>query len=145
MKHRRLYTGAAVVLALSLQLDPALAAGPVPDKNLEAAIRATLHDTKTTPLTDADLNNVYVLEAGGKNIKDLTGLEKCKNLMQLKLTNNQISDLKPLKELTNIQSLDLAKNKIADVAALAGLTHLQYLELSDNQIAKLDSLKNLTA
>ena len=37
-----------------------VAAGPVPDKNLEAAIRAVLHDTKTTPLTDADLNNVYV-------------------------------------------------------------------------------------
>jgi len=90
------------------------------------------------PLTDEALNKVFVLEAPGKGIKSLKGLEKCKNLSLLKVTKNEISDLTPLKDLTNLQSLDLAGNKITDVSPLSGLVGLQYLELSDNQVAKLD-------
>ena len=134
------------LLALTLCFSGrASAAAPFTDKNLEAAVRAELHDTKTTPLTETDLNNVYFLETPGKDIKDLAGLEKCKNLAQLKLTRNQVADLKPLKDLTNLQWLDLAENKISDVTPLAGLTKLQYLELSKNQIAKVDALKGLTS
>src|SRR5215472_12246183 len=77
-------------------------AGPFPDKNLEDAIRAVLKHEPKVELTDEKLLNVYVLEAPGKEIKDLTGLEKCKNLALLKLTKNQVSDLSPLKGLTNL-------------------------------------------
>ncbi len=115
----------------------------IPDKNLEAAIRAALHEP-TAPLTEEKLHNVFILEAPGKNISNLSGLEKCRNLALLKLTKNQVSDLKPLKDLTNLQSLDLAENKITDLAPLAGLTHLQYLELSKNGITKLQPLSKLT-
>src|SRR5262245_17235066 len=83
----------------------------IPDKNLEAALRAVLMDT-TDDLTEKMLDNVFVLEAKGKKIADLTGLEKCKNLALLNLANNAVADLAPLKELTNIQSLDLSGNKI---------------------------------
>src|SRR5947209_13046441 len=125
------------VLALGLLAGPTLAAkaGPITDKNLETAVRAALQlqDPKVE-LTDDKLINLFVLEVTGKEIKDLSGLEKCKNLALLKLTNNQVTDLKPLKDLTNLQSLDLANNKIADLAPLSALTKLQYLELSDNQI-----------
>ena len=119
-------------------------AAPFTDKNLEAAVRAVLQNTKAE-LTDQLLNNVYVLDASGKQIASLAGLEKCKNLAQFKATNNQISDLKPLKDLTNIQSLDLANNKIVDMTPLAGLTKLQYLELSNNQVADLKPLAALPA
>src|SRR5213078_277312 len=80
---------------------------PIPDKELEAALRAVLREP-TAPLTDEKLGNVFVLEADKKGIKDLTGLDKCKNLALLKLTGNQVADLKRLKDLTNLQSLDLA-------------------------------------
>jgi hypothetical protein len=122
-------------------------AGPFPDKKLEAAVRSALRDPKGA-LTDEMLHNLFVLEAPGKEITDLTGLEKCKNLSLIKLSKNQIADIAPLKELTNLQSLDLAGNKITDAAPLAGLTKLQYVELSDNQITKLDpfgGLVNLSA
>jgi uncharacterized protein (TIGR03067 family) len=119
------------------------AAVMIPDKNLEAAIRAALHES-TAPLTEEKLHNVFILEAPGKNISNLTGLEKCKNLALLKLTKNQVSDLKALKDLTNLQSLDLAENKITDITPLAGLTRLQYLELSKNGITKLQPLNGLT-
>src|SRR6516165_1789943 len=121
------------------------AASPFPDKNLEAAIRDVLKHEPKVELTDEKLLDVYILEADGKEIKDLTGLEKCKNLAQIKLTKNKISDLKPLKDLVNIQSLDLADNAIKDISPLANLKGLQYIELSGNQIEKLDPLSGLTA
>jgi Leucine-rich repeat (LRR) protein len=121
------------------------AASPFPDKNLEAAIREVLkHEPKNFELTDEKLLNVYILHAEGKGIKDLTGLEKCKNLAEIRLTKNQISDIKPLKDLINLQSLDLAKNAIKDIGPLANLKGLQYIELSSNQIEKLEPLGGLT-
>jgi internalin A len=127
---------------------PPMAAKPVPppfpDKNLEAAVREVLHEPQAE-LNDEKLNNVFILHANSKSIKDLAGLEKCKNLAEIRLADNQIANLASLKELTNLQSIDLAGNKINDVSALKGLTKLQYLELSRNQIAKVDALSGLTA
>jgi internalin A len=142
---RLLFPALSLLVMAGLSFFPAVAdAGPVtiPDKKLEEAIRAALREPKA-PLTDENLINLFVLEAPAKEITDLSGLEKCKNLALIKLTGNQIADLKALKELTNLQSLDLAKNKIADVAPLTGLTRLQYLELSNNQIEKVDALSPL--
>ena len=102
------------------------------------------HEPKVE-LTDEKLLDIYFLEAPGKEIKDLTGLEKCKNLALIKLTKNKISDLKPLKDLANLQSLDLAQNEIKDISPLAGCKALQYIELSGNKIEKIDALKDLTA
>jgi internalin A len=113
------------------------------DKNLEAAVRAVLHEPKGE-LNDTNLMNVYVLEASSKEIRNLAGLEKCKNLALIKFSKNHVSDLAPLKDLANLQSLDLADNQIKDVTPLAGLTKLQYLELSNNQISKVDSLSGLS-
>jgi Leucine-rich repeat (LRR) protein len=135
----------ATLLLIPAGARPALAASPFPDKNLEAAIRDVLkHEPKNFELTDEKLLNVYILHAEGKGIKNLTGLEKCKNLAEIRLTKNQIADIKPLKDLINLQSLDLAKNAIKDIGPLANLKGLQYIELSDNQIEKLDPLGGLT-
>jgi hypothetical protein len=120
------------------------AAGPFPDKNLEAAVRDALHEDKA-PLTDDKLNNLFVLEATGKDVHSLLGLEKCKNLSLIKLSKGQVADLTPLKDLTNLQSLDLSENKIADIAPLAGLTKLQFIELSHNQIASVAPLAKLVS
>jgi uncharacterized protein (TIGR03067 family) len=114
------------------------------DKNLAAAVRAVLQHT-SGEFSDANLANVYFLEASGAHITSLKGLEKCKNLALLKLSHNEIADLSPLKELTNLQSLDLAGNRIADITPLARLTKLQYLELSHNQISNLAPLSGLAS
>ena len=68
----------------------AFAASPFPDKNLEAAVRAVLQHDPKAELTDEKLLNVYVLEAPGKEIKDLTGLEKCKNLALAEALQEQV-------------------------------------------------------
>jgi hypothetical protein len=142
-------TWLAIVLAMAfghVAADSSWAV-PIPDKNLEAALRANVFDKKNKPdeLTEADLGNIFVLDGSGKGIANLSGLEHCKNLASLKLSKNEIVDLAPLKGLTNLQSLDLASNKIADAAPLAGLTKLQYLELSHNQIANVGPLSGLSA
>jgi internalin A len=116
---------------------------PFPDKSLEAAVRAALHLDAKAELNDTTLGNLYILEADNKGIRDLKGLEKCKNLALIKLSKNQITDVTALKGLSNLQSLDLARNQIADVAPLGGLTRLQYLELSNNQVGKADPLAGL--
>jgi uncharacterized protein (TIGR03067 family) len=116
---------------------------PFTDKSLENAVRAALHHTKPA-LTDADLNNLYVLEAPGANIRSLAGLEKCPNLALLKLTHNAITDISQLQALENLQSLDLAQNQVSDLRPLTKLSKLQYIELSHNQITKLEGLGGLT-
>ena len=85
---------AIVLLAIPAWSAAARAASPFPDKNLEAAIRDVLKHEPKVELTDEKLQNVYFLDATGKDIKDLTGLEKCKNLAELKLGKNKISDIK---------------------------------------------------
>lgn len=122
------------------------AAAGLPDKNLEAAVRNVIFEKKGTDaeITDDDLKKVYFLEARGKGIKDLTGMEKCVNLAQLNLTKNEISDVTALKDLKNLQSLDLSHNKIADAGPLGNIGALQYLELTDNRIADLAPLGKLS-
>ncbi|HLJ12506.1 MAG TPA: leucine-rich repeat domain-containing protein [Planctomycetaceae bacterium] len=118
----------------------------LPDKNLEAAVRSVIFEKKDTnaEITDDDLKKVFVLEAKGKGIKDLTGMEKCVNLLQLNLAKNEIADVTPLKDIKNLQSLDLAQNKIADAGPLGNIVALQFLELSDNQVASVQPLATLS-
>src|SRR5690606_5207090 len=72
----------------------------IPDKNLEAAVRAAVYEKRNNqePLTEDDLRKVFILEADNRGIKDLTGLEKCTNLLLLKAAGNQMADLPPLAE-----------------------------------------------
>jgi Leucine-rich repeat (LRR) protein len=117
---------------------PAEAAAPlIPDANLEKVVRSYVFEKKNNdmPLTEEDLRTkLFVLHGDGKGIKDLTGLEKCTNLLEIRLAKNEITDVKPLAALENLQSLDLAGNQIKDIAPLAGLKKLQYLQLENNQI-----------
>src|SRR5579863_4380350 len=134
--HRNVLLIMSVVAVCPSFLRVQTARAGLPDKNLEAVVRSVIFDKKdnTDEITDDDLKKVFVLEGKGKGIKDLTGLEKCTNLLQLNLAKNEISDVSALKEIKNLQSLDLSQNKIADVTPVGNVVALQFLELSDNQI-----------
>src|SRR2546421_11307691 len=94
-----------VAFVLVLGLASSARAATFPDKNLEAAVQAALRLAKPE-FKDDDLAKLSVLHVDGKNIKDLTGLEKCKGLAEIRLAKNQVSDLKPLKDMPILQSLD---------------------------------------
>lgn len=125
-----------------------------PDPNLDQVVREILKKKqidkldKAKKITDEDCATIFFLEAPNRGIESLAGLDKCKNLAQVRLTGNKIQDITPLGECPNIQSLDLAKNQIKDIAPVAKLVKLQYLQLDDNQVTSLDplgGLKPLTA
>jgi len=136
-----------------------------PDKNLEAVIRQAI----SKPLGDifaSDLQGLTSLNASGKSIANIEGLQYCTNLTTLFLTdnqisnisviagltkltrlylyNNQISDISPLAGLTNLTELNLQKNQISNIGALAGLTNLAGLRLDINQISDISALAGLT-
>ena len=91
------------LFAVSLACLPAPAASPFKDKKLEEAVQKELRLPKAD-FKDDDLAKLSVLHVNKKGIKDLTGLEKCKGLSELKADNNEISDLKPLKDLPVLQA-----------------------------------------
>jgi internalin A len=142
-----------LVLICSAFCAAPLVAGDVefPDANLDTVIREILKQKqidktdKSKKITDEDVATIYFLKAMNRGIENLSGLEKCRNLAEVRLTGNKIKDVKPLEECVNIQSLDLAKNQIVDVTPLGKLVKLQYLQLDDNQIQKLDGLVTLKA
>jgi len=100
-----------------------------PDQALESAIRAELR-MPFGCITESDLLQVRELDASGLNIRDIRGLDKCRNLTKLNLNNNQVRNIGPLTNLENLTRLDLGNNQIKDIEAVAGLFFLTYLDLS---------------
>ena len=114
-----------------------------PDPNLEAAIREALNKPEG-PITEEDLATLTELDASGRGIIDLTGIEYCINLEWLDLRGNQITDISLLSSLTNLQTLWSDHNQISDITPLSSLTNLQWLGLSSNQISDISLLSGLT-
>ena len=141
----------AVLVSACLATSAGAADVEFPDPNLDTVIREILKQKqidktdKSKKITEEDVLTIYNLKAPNRGIENLTGIEKCRNLHEVKLTGNKIKDLKPLEECVSIQSLDLAKNQIVDVSPLGKLVKLQYLKLDDNQIQNLDGLVPLKA
>lgn len=142
-----------LVIVASLIANLPLVAADIdfPDANLDTVIREILKKKqidktdKSKKITDEDVSTIYFLDAPKRGIENLTGLEKCRNLAEVKLSGNNIKDVKPLEECVNIQSLYLAKNQIVDITPLTKLVKLQHIEIEDNQIQKLDGIQSLKA
>ncbi len=114
-----------------------------PDSNLEAAIREAI-DKPEGPIYASELEGLSPLDASGRNITDLTGLEYCTNLTKLDLCYNQISDISLLASLPSLRSLNLGGNSISGITPLASLTNLTSLRLDDNQISDISLLASFT-
>ena len=139
----------------------------MPDAALRGAVREALILPETVPLTKEQMLELRHLEAGGKGITDITGLEFAQNLVHLHLGNegnyvtdlsplatitslvyinvggNQVADLRPLANLTNLTGLSLWSNHVTDVSPLDSLTSLNYLNLANNRISDLSPLVSL--
>ena len=115
----------------------------VPDPNLRQAIRETLTLPDGGPLTQLEMLRLTNLEAGQRDITDLTGLQYATNLENLHLWGNQIQDITPLANLTKLTVLDLAYNAVVSVQPLAGLIQLRRLNLPINRIQDITPLAHL--
>jgi len=115
----------------------------IQDVNLENVIRKMI-DKPVGKIYESDVKDITVLDATGKNIKELLGIENLVNLKSLNLEKNSISNIEPLRQLSNLEELCLDSNDIKDVSALENITSIKSLSLSTNRIDDISDLKNLT-
>ncbi len=114
-----------------------------PDPNLEATIREVLNKPEGA-IYASELESITILEWSQRKITDLTGLEYCTNLQELRLWATKISDISPLSSLKSLTNLNLSHNQIRDISPLGGLTNLRRLELGLNQVSDISALSGLT-
>jgi len=115
-----------------------------PDPALAQAVAALWQEPVTARVTQADLDRVLFLEADGRGITNLAGMQFLRSLQGADLNRNRISDLSPLAGLRNLEILTLDDNQINNLQPLAGLTNLEWLWLDDNQINYIQPLAGLT-
>ena len=114
-----------------------------PDSGLETAVRDAI-GKPTGDICDWDLIGLSGLNAGGRSVIDLEGIQHCTDLTELCLWNNAISDIGALAGLDNLEKLWLDNNQIDDVTALAAITGLTWLFLGGNQLTGIGALSGLT-
>src|SRR5512147_2945706 len=87
------------------------------DSSLEDNVRKFIHGAESAkPLTQEQLNHVYLVSASNQSIRDLSGLENCPNLNTIYLAGSQISDLTPLSKLANLEQLTISGGQVRDLA-----------------------------
>ncbi|MCP4109808.1 MAG: hypothetical protein GY749_30540 [Desulfobacteraceae bacterium] len=114
-----------------------------PDENLETAIRQAINKP-AGDILKSDLQGLTILEAYGKSIENIEGLQYCTDLTLLRLSYNQISDISAVAGLTDLTELYLSYNRISDISPVAGLTGLTALHLYDNRISDISAAEGLT-
>ncbi len=83
------------------------------------------------------------LALAGRGITDLYGLQFCRNLSRLDLSDNLISSIHEIRGLGYLTELYLAGNEISDIEPLSGLENLEVLDLSRNEIEDISPLAGL--
>jgi internalin A len=144
MVWKRQLNGWIIAIICALAAAPIASAADIriPDKNLEKVILGILRSEK---ITAENLLKISVLHADRKDIADLSGLEHCANLLEIRLAHNRIKSVAPLAKCTKLQSVDLTDNSISDITPLEKLVKLQYLKLDDNSIESIEVVKGLKA
>ena len=122
------------------------------DMNLEKVIREALGKS-TGEITAEDCLSIKTLNASGKGIKNLSGIENLVNLEVLDLGDalnemglsdyNYIEDISSLANLTKLKELNLSCNSVENIHAIENLKSLETLNIGLNNISDISALKNL--
>lgn len=89
-------------------------------------------------IKEKDLKGVTELKLAGKNISNISGIEKFTNLMQLDLSDNNISNIDKLAGLKELIVLYVGTNQISDISAVKNLDNLIYLSVGHNNLDSND-------
>jgi hypothetical protein len=114
----------------------------LPDPGLRLAVAQTLNIPLTLrydnrpllarPILASELAGLDRLDASGRGIASLTGLENAINLRSVNLAHNAIGDLAPLEKKTS--------TRLEDIGSPLGLGQVEFLALDGNPITNLDPL-----
>ncbi len=126
-------------------------ANPCDDPSYEPLRGAALADAVRERLnlegepTCADLEQLTTLDATGRGVRDLLGLEHATALVSLRLDDNDVSELRPITRLSSLRFLYLAGNPLRDLTPLGNLDDLFVLSLHGVEaIPNLEPLRRMT-
>jgi len=89
------------------------------------------------------LEDFEEFEMASRGLETLDGVEHCRHVKILDLSNNALSDLSDLWNLERLEELYLASNQIGYIDALGNLLNLKVLDLADNQIDDISPILEL--
>jgi len=112
------------------------------DPNLEQVVREAINKPEG-PIYLSDVMEITTLDARGREIKSLKGIQHLQNLWLLYLGHNQVSDISPLQNLINLETLGFPANQVTDISVLENLINLEELYFSANQVSDISVLENL--
>lgn len=87
--------------------------------------------------------NITVLDLSGNALNSLYELSSLTYLTELYLSCNAINDLEPLSGLANLEILDLSGNDVEDLSPLLSLENLSFADLRGNPVIKDKSFLSL--
>ena len=120
-----------------------------PDPALEPILRKALEKPEG-PIQSEDLAKLDELTIYASEVRDLTGLEHCVNLVDLNCQSNKVENIDILARMPQLQRLFINSNAITDLSPVAGLVNLEILTVGGNPIktyqpiAGLSGLKHLS-
>jgi Leucine Rich Repeat (LRR) protein len=108
----------------------------IPDPGLNAAIRQTLQKP-SGQLSTQDLLSLTSLDASGRSVSSLEGLQAARNLIVLNLQSNRLATVSFPSELTKLSVLDLSFNPLTNCVFPLGLTNLTQLAIEETGLTSL--------
>ncbi len=108
----------------------------------DAGLRACLVEAGWTRYPQVPLRSAW---CGGRNIRDLDGLDLVTTLRALDLTDNALRRIDALQNLPSLETLRLGGNPLEDLSPLAGMPELRRLSLAgialvENELSLLKGL-----
>ena len=120
----------------------------IPDDKLRIAMNASIgipsSQRPTHDPSEGELHDIWSLNV--TNADDLTGISYCTNLKNLNLNANQTGkeiDVSELENCSTILQLKLSKYKPVNTAGISALVNVQDIKLYENTLTDLDFLSSL--
>lgn len=88
------------------------------------------------------LDRINHISLNYKNLSSMDGIEVCKNLVILDLSENNLTTISNLQDCKNLRKLYLQNNRIKNISGLCDLP-IEILNLSCNEICRVSGLENL--
>lgn len=101
----------------------------IPDPGLKEVLLRAVDTDNDGNISKEEVNKTlsftqFHINASGKNIKDLTGIENFTSITELNLSNNQLTNVDKLKALTKLKELNLTGNNLSGALDLSSLQSL---------------------
>jgi Leucine-rich repeat (LRR) protein len=113
------------------------------EKSFYNAVKIRIYGDLEVNFPSYYLEDFEDIELSSSDIEVLDGVEFCKHVVVLDLSDNSISDINSLWNLQRIEELYLSDNQIEIIDAIGNLKNLRIVDLSSNKIDDISILLHL--